>query len=422
MAHLRKRHLSDYCEKLLRFSPIVGVFGHRQVGKTTYTSGIAGSYLTFDDVETRKLAHMNPKKFIKTLAKGHTKDHAKDQKKFPCVIDECQLEPDLFPSLKEHVRLNKKPGQFLLTGSVRFSSRKAIRESLTGRILQLEMLPLTVSELSQDPLSDVVPQLLKCGGFDSNTLALSQSSSKRKSMVAVFEKYLSQGGLPGLCFVREEKLRRENLNNLIQLILDRDLRLIMETRLSLRTLQDFLVFIAKNAWNPYNASEVKRQLGLATETQQNLLYALESIYLIRRIPIQPRSGAIYLLEDQIEELILSEKSLSVADQKMSAFYRNMSAQFAYRMGDAIGFQSYWTRDGARVPLVIRSENKSLGFLVTESGEPSLSQKRSAASFLRHHAEGKVIYLTSGALDDHSNGYSNEIHDSRSASFALVDLI
>ncbi len=57
----------------------------------------------------------------------------------PLVIDECQLAPELFPALKEHVRQDQKPGQFLLTGSVRFSSRRAIRESLAGRIVAWEL-------------------------------------------------------------------------------------------------------------------------------------------------------------------------------------------------------------------------------------------------------------------------------------------
>ena len=38
----------------------------------------------------------------------------------------------------------------------------------------------------------------------------------------------------------------------------------------------------------YNASEMKRKTGLSHQTQKNLLYAFEAIYLIRRIPITGR--------------------------------------------------------------------------------------------------------------------------------------
>jgi len=82
----------------------------------------------------------------------------------PLVIDECQLAPALFPALKEWVRVRKSPGQFLLTGSVRFSSRKAIRESLTGRMIAWELLPMDWSEMHGTPLPDtVIRQLLLAG-------------------------------------------------------------------------------------------------------------------------------------------------------------------------------------------------------------------------------------------------------------------
>ncbi|MEN9723259.1 MAG: hypothetical protein RJB38_1245 [Pseudomonadota bacterium] len=33
MAHTRERQLDELFDKLMAFSPLVGVFGHRQVGK-----------------------------------------------------------------------------------------------------------------------------------------------------------------------------------------------------------------------------------------------------------------------------------------------------------------------------------------------------------------------------------------------------
>jgi predicted AAA+ superfamily ATPase len=96
MPHLRKRYLSEILPNSTKFSSIVGVLGHRQVGKTTLTETTAKRYITLDLKENREFAQ-------------------------------------------------KKPGQFILTGSVRFSSKKAIRESLTGRIIYHELIPFTVS-------------------------------------------------------------------------------------------------------------------------------------------------------------------------------------------------------------------------------------------------------------------------------------
>jgi hypothetical protein len=379
MAHDRNRQIGELFSRLLRFSPIVGLFGHRQVGKTTFASAVAATYWTLDDLDTRKRISQSPKLFLEA------------QRHFPTVIDECQVVPELFPALKEHVRTRKRPGQFILSGSVRFTSRKAIRESLAGRMTSAELLPLTLSELLKTELPDVVPQLLAAPSFTDSALSLLFSrllSGAHKGL----EKYLTNGGLPGLCFVREERLRSEALSALHQLILDRDLRLVVETRLSLETIMRWLRWIASAGFQPYNASEAKRLFGLAHQTQRGLLFALEAIFLIRRIPITGRSGEIILMEDQYEELRLSNVVRSQSEQMLSALFRNIRTQFSYRMGMTPRFESFWLRSGARLPLVLRSETSSLAFAVIDEGAPSLSLQRSAESFQRRNPAGKVIFV------------------------------
>ena len=137
MAHLRKRYIQSLFEESCRFAPITGLLGHRQVGKTTLVSGFVQNYLTLDKSSILTQAQLDPESFISNM-------------KTPVALDEVQLVPSLFPALKEAVRLNKEPGQYILTGSVRFSSRKAIRESLTGRINLLEMHPMSISEIHGD--------------------------------------------------------------------------------------------------------------------------------------------------------------------------------------------------------------------------------------------------------------------------------
>ena len=119
MAHRRKRFLKHLLTKAVTHSSIVEISGHRQTGKTTLVEDFGAEYVTLDRPKEFLLANDNPEAFLL-------------QRKYPFVIDECQLAPPLFPVLKDSVRLKKTPGQYILTGSVRFTSRKAIRESLTG--------------------------------------------------------------------------------------------------------------------------------------------------------------------------------------------------------------------------------------------------------------------------------------------------
>lgn len=131
MPHERQRHLAPLLSKTMRFSGIVGVFGHRQVGKTTLAHRLGSAYVTLDDPVQLNRAQRDGAQFLSELRESSPKQRSSR----PAVIDECQMAPPLFPALKEWVRTHPKPGQFLLTGAVRFSSRRAIRESLTGRML-----------------------------------------------------------------------------------------------------------------------------------------------------------------------------------------------------------------------------------------------------------------------------------------------
>jgi len=382
MAHERKRHIDEIFKKLLTFSPILGIFGHRQVGKSTFIASSVSEYRTLDDVEQLEAANADPKHYIQS------------EHQIPCAIDECQLEPKLFPTLKEWVRIHKKPGQFVLSGSVRFTSRKLIRESLAGRMLVLEMFPFSVTEIAREPLSDVMPQLLQHKVFSPESLRCLNPTKKNGRLKKNFDLYLEHGGLPGLCFIRSPKLQRNALNELHDLILARDLRLVSDIKTPPNTIKKLMSYIAKQTFEPYNASEVRRTLGLAPQTQKNLLYAMESIFLIRRIPIPLRKKEVILLEDQLEELVYSGGTLERARRLESAVYRNIRTQFGYRLDKNTQFESYLTRDYARVPIVIKSDAQMLGVIITLSGErPSLSETRSATSFLRNHASAKILYLS-----------------------------
>jgi len=386
MAHERKRSIDELLRKLLGFSPVIGLFGHRQVGKTTLAASLSPSYWTLDDRDTRTRITQDPKAFLNI-----------PKQKLPVIIDECQQEPDLFPALKEHIRTHRKPGQFILTGSVRFTSGRAGRESLAGRLSPLELYPLILSELEQEPLPEVLPILMKANRFSLDLLPELKQGKALKHYTKAFEKYLMNGGLPGLCFIREDRLRKERLAALHTLILDRDLRYIVKTKLSLETLRSWLRWISIHSFQSYNSSKARSEVGISIPTQKNLLHALESIYLIRRIPIKGgRSGEIVLLEDQFEERELSGGELSKEAQILSAFYRNARAQFSYRLGETVSFESYWTRDGARVPLVIRAGSSALGFIAISNTKPLLSQKRAADSFLRAEPQGKILFISSEA--------------------------
>lgn len=98
MPHLRSRHVRPYFEKLCAFSPLVGVFGHRQTGKTTLVSAPSKNYVTFDSAKVLMRCNEDAESFIRSERSRRT------------TIDGCQLSPPLFPALKDWVRTHKTRG------------------------------------------------------------------------------------------------------------------------------------------------------------------------------------------------------------------------------------------------------------------------------------------------------------------------
>lgn len=382
MAHIRSRYISQTLKKLLAFSPLVGILGHRQVGKTTVLEKHASFYITLDKKNELQQALSDPEAFID---KFHGKSNG---------IDEAQMAPGIFPALKERVRKDKIPGQFLLSGSVRFTSRKAIRESLTGRIVNAELLPFSVSELHQDPPSNLLEKLLLAKDLNRYILENQLELKETKKYKASLQKYLQHGGLPGICFIREESIRNSRIVEQLTTILDRDLRTVYPTTIPYSQLFDYLSALSVNEGLPIKYSEFKKSTGISEVTQKKLLYALESIFLIRRIPLGAggQKGFVCYLEDQAEALFLDpEKSIST--QTEGLIYRNSRVHFNYQIGSSYRYFHYLTRSGARVPIAIEKNQSILGFIPLKEDQPSKSELASAKSFLKTYANSKIVYLS-----------------------------
>ncbi|MGK5082542.1 AAA family ATPase [Bdellovibrionota bacterium FG-1] len=182
------------------FWPVIGVLGMGQVGKSTLLRDRLGieNYLTLDDEEIRAEAQLSPRVFL-----------GKNQST-PTVLDEVQKAPHLFDALKALVDRKKVPGRWYLSGSVAFSQKLGIRESLTGRIGLLHLYPLCLAETNQQPL-----KILK----KENDFLHPSSPRFRAEDVA---EQMSLGGLPVPAFVRDPKMRTEYWNNWLDTTIARD--------------------------------------------------------------------------------------------------------------------------------------------------------------------------------------------------------
>ena len=378
MAHVRDRHLKHLIEKSLRFSPIVGILGHRQVGKTTLTSSVANQYVTLDGVEDLAEAMVDPRLFLSR--------HPGD----PSAIDECQLAPPLFPAIKEWVRIHKKPGQFLLTGSVRFTSRKAIRESLTGRIITWELLPMDWSEQNQAPLPDSLIRLLDA---EQVSVALPLPTRGRLNDGG-FRRYLEMGGLPGVFGVRDPAIRAQRFETQINTILERDLRLLIQTTLSYRSLRQLVSVLAKKSGLPFSITDVARETRITPPTLRKLLAAFEALFLLRFVPAEGDFGkAVLFFEDLGERNYLTSTALPDSQQLLFFLYQNLRVQAHYRPELKIETFCFRSRSGHHVPLCFRKGANVMG-LIPVTTESELGRAHvDARHFLKRYSRSKVLVVS-----------------------------
>ncbi len=131
------RDLAPRLREAARRYPVVTVTGPRQSGKTTLVrSALRGwRYVSLEDPDTRAFALADPRGFL-GQSRGRT------------VLDEVQRAPALFSYIQGIVDAQRRPGQFVLSGSRNFLLAAGVSQTLAGRTRILHLLPLARSELT----------------------------------------------------------------------------------------------------------------------------------------------------------------------------------------------------------------------------------------------------------------------------------
>ena len=237
------RLLEDVIVEDLSWSPIVGVIGPRQVGKTTLVQELVPR-ITKDCVY---LDMELPSDYRRLEDAESYLAPLKDQ----CVIiDEVQLVPTLFSLLRALVDQHRQPGRFIILGSAAPHMVRQITETLAGRI--------TYHELSPFSSSEVLP------GISQQTHWL-------------------RGGFPGALLSRNERISRRWLEDFIQTFIQRDLSRL-GFAVPLTTMRRLIEMLAHLNGHLLNLSTLGKSLGVSHNTVARYLELLEGSFLIRRLP------------------------------------------------------------------------------------------------------------------------------------------
>lgn len=375
MPHNRKRYLVEDILRDLKWSKIVSVLGMRQVGKTTLVQEYAGTYFSFDEGKVRNQALQEDWSFLEGVIQ-------------PIAIDECQIVPGAFSQIKFQVDKSSQPGQFLLTGSVRFLSKKDIRESLTGRTSLIELLPMNLSESHQKPLSPFLSILLS----QDSQMTLSKFKKPARFNLEEVLYHSRVGGLPGICFRRDERIRERLWDLHLETILSRDIEMLAPSRLGYVKLRQLMVEVLLQSGLPLNKAMIAKRIGTSGPTVARFLDAFEALFLIKK------HGSTYYCND----LGLLHYLLPLADASerlrwIRIVYHELRAQLEYQYRSLYSLGEAKTRGGVDIPFLI--EIKKLGKVaITVDAQEKASDKslKSLTWYKKRDAQVKTVALHLGS--------------------------
>ena len=147
MHQYRQRLLDPLLDQVLRDHPAVMIGGPRACGKTTTAARHASTLVRLDRPAEARVFQADPDAALRGLHE-------------PILLDEWQEVPEVLGAVKRQVDSDSHPGRYLLTGSVRADLETQTWPG-TGRIIRLDMHPLTRSELLAQPVSTLLDRIVE---------------------------------------------------------------------------------------------------------------------------------------------------------------------------------------------------------------------------------------------------------------------
>ena len=262
------RRLAEQIQVALQDTPVLFLNGARQTGKSTMAQELTSPegepmrYLTLDDAPILEAARGDGPGFVAGLGG-------------PVVLDEVQRAPDLFLAIKAAVDRNRKPGQFLLTGSADVLLLPNISESLAGRMEIFTLWPLSQGEMERkrENLLDTL--------FAKGRMKPFRGSETRAALI----ERVTRGGYPVIQQRSTDARRRAWFGSYLTTILQRDIRDFSNIE-DLTSIPRLLELLATRICGLLNFADLSRGIGIPQTTLKRYFTLLETTFLVQTLGLQ----------------------------------------------------------------------------------------------------------------------------------------
>ncbi len=274
---VKKRRILQHLQKWLDRDEIVIISGPRRVGKTSLLMLIENELLSrgikkenifmlnLEDLDVLQELNRSPKELLKFILN-------KDERNY-FLIDEIQYLEEPTNFLKFLFDFYKGEIKLFVTGSFLFEMKGHFRDSLVGRKIGFNLLPLTFAEFLEFREVELRGYLTKENIPD----------SVKNELLSLLNEYLIYGGLPEIVLTEDHEIKKSLLKEYVFTYLKKDIRYISGGNDILRH-NDLLSILANQISGLLNIEEICNTLGMTRRKTENYLQNFILSSLIYVIP------------------------------------------------------------------------------------------------------------------------------------------
>lgn len=395
------RIADDLLEARLRRKGAVLIEGPKWCGKTTTAEQHAASILYMADPQKRKQNLQAAKMNAGSILNGAV----------PRLIDEWQIAPTLWDSVRFEVDQRNEVGQFILTGSSVPPKSDEIYHSGTGRFAKLLMRPMSLFESGESS-----------GSVKLQDLFQHSDSIEGESKIDITElAYLiCRGGWPGALGLSQEDALGQAFDY-YDLVCDSDVSRVDDVARNAQRVRLLMRSYARHQGSMATVGTILSDMKAneASDLSDNTIYdyikVLKKIFVIEDMPAwNPNlrsktairtSDNRYFIDPSIATAALGIGPNDLIDdlETMGLFFETLAVRDLRVYADALDGQVYHYRDksGLECDTVLHLRNGSYGLIeiklggddLIESGAKSLKALSEAIDITRMHQPSFMMVLT-----------------------------
>lgn len=383
-----------YLNKLVNFKdkPLIKIItGIRRCGKSTLLD-LFEEYLLNNGIKKENIIHMNFEDLLY--------DEIKDYKDLNKYIKEKILDNDkkyiILDEIQQISNWEKAINSFLITlncdiyitGSNAYLLSSEISTLLSGRYVEIKMLPLSFKEY------------LEFNNYNT-----------KENLEEHFNDYLLYGGLPIVSYVHDKSAIRNILSGIFNTVIIKDVSKRNAIR-DITLLENLIRYIAQNVGSPISSRNISNYLNSAgrktsTETIDNYLKMLENAFIIYKANRFDIKGKMYLktLEKYyIVDTGIRNELLSFKDGDYGHMLENLIYIELLRRGYDVAVGKI---DNLEVDFVAQNYDEKIYYQVSASILDENTKKRELNPFdhIPDHYEKVILTMDKTPIKDF-NGIKN----------------